>query len=106
MTNEDLDFVKARTEDISLSSYRNCNNVLQHLSKEEYFALQNVCKNRDIVIHKSDEGDFVVIVKKTDYLNKMENLLNDVLEFEKINFKNDRILSFVPPTKKDRLTIF
>ena len=36
----------------------------------------------------------VVIVDKADYLNKMENLLNDTWKFEKINLKNDGILNF------------
>ena len=44
---------------------------------------------------KSDKDDSVRIVKKTDYLNKKENLLNDVLKLKKKNsFKNDGILSF------------
>ena len=34
-----------------------------------------------------------MIAYKTDYLDKMENLLNDTSKFEKINLKNDRILS-------------
>ena len=35
-------------------------------------------KNKDIVIQKSDKGNSVVIINKTDYLNKIENLLNDI----------------------------
>ena len=75
MSNEDLDFVKTRTK---LSSYRNYNNnVLQHLSKEELLALQNLRKNKNIIIQKSDKGNSVVTVDKADCLDKMENLLND-----------------------------
>ena len=40
--NEDLDFVKTRRKEATLSSYRNYdNNVPEHLSKEEFLALQN-----------------------------------------------------------------
>ena len=75
LSNEDLDFVKTRTK---LSSYRNYNNnVLQHLSKEELLALQNLRKNKNIIIQKSDKGNSVVTVDKADCLDKMENLLND-----------------------------
>ena len=96
MSNEDLDFVKTRTKEAALSSYRNYNNnVPQHLSKEEFLALQNLRKNKNIVIQKSDEGNSVVVVDKTDYLDKMDNLLNDTWKFEKINLKNDGILNFV-----------
>ena len=42
-----------------------------------------------------DEGNSVVVVDKTDYLDKMDSLLNDTWKFEKINLKNDGILNFV-----------
>ena len=56
--------------------------------------LQNLRKNKNIVIQKSDKGNSVVIVDKADYLDKMENLLNNTRKFEKINLKNDAILNF------------
>ena len=102
MSNEDLDFVKARTKEAALSSYGNYNNnVPQHLSKEEFLALQNLQKNRNIVIQKSDKGNSVVIVVKADYLDKMENLGNlKTWKFEKINLKNDGILNFAVNQEK------
>ena len=76
---------------------------MQHLSKEEFLALQNLCKNKNIVIQKSGKGNSVVVVDKTDYLDKMENLLNDTQKFEKINLKNDGILTnFDPSTWKSQ----
>ena len=75
LSNEDQDFVKTRTKEAALSSYQNYNkNVPQHLSKEEFLALQNLRKNKNIVIQKSDKGNSVVIVDIADYLDKMENL--------------------------------
>ena len=57
LSKKDLDFVKTRTKEAPLSSYRNYhNNVPQYLSKEEFLALQNLCKNKNIVIQKSDRG--------------------------------------------------
>ena len=35
-----------------------------------------------------------MLVDKADYLDKMENPLNDTQKFEKINLKNDGILNF------------
>ena len=94
LSNEDLDFVKTRTKEAALSSYRNYNNnVPQHLSNEEFPALQNLRKTKNIVIQKSDKGNSVVVVDKAD-LDKMDNLLNDTRKFEKINLKNDGILNF------------
>ena len=88
-------FCKTRTKGACLSSYRNYNNnVPQHLSKEKFLALQNLRKNKNIVIQKSDKGNSAVVVDKADYLNKMENLLNDTRKFEKTNLKNAGILKF------------
>ena len=86
MSSDDLNFIKARTKEAPLSSYWNYNNnVPQHLSKEEFLALQNLCKNKNIVIkillQENQEitfkGNFVVVVYEAVYLDKMVNPLND-----------------------------
>ena len=62
LSNEDLDFVKTRTKDTAFTSYRNCNNnVPQHLSKEEFLALQNLRRDKNIIIQKSDKGNFLYL---------------------------------------------
>ena len=84
LSNENLDFVKTTTKEAALYSYRNYNNiVLQHISKEEFLPLQNLRKNINTVIQKSDKGNFVVIVDKAEYLDKMENFLKDTRKLEK-----------------------
>ena len=51
LSNEDLHFVKTRIKEVALSSNRNYNNnVPQSLSKEKFLVLQNLCKNKNIVI--------------------------------------------------------
>ena len=96
LSNEDLDFLKTRTKEAALSSYRNYNNnVPQQLSKEEILALQNLRKNKNVVIQKSDKGNSAAVVHQADYLDKMDNLLNDTQKFENINLKSDGILNFV-----------
>ena len=48
---EDLDFIKNKTKDIALSSFRTYNNnVSQLLSKGEFDALKNISPNKQIVI--------------------------------------------------------
>ena len=60
-----LPFVKTRIKEVALSTYRNYNNnVPQHLSKEEFLALQNLRKNKNIVIQKSDKGNSAVMLIK------------------------------------------
>ena len=75
MSNEDLDFVKAKTKEAALSSYRSYNNTVpQNLSKEEFISLQNLSRNKDLIIQKSDKGSSVVIVERQDYIKKMDDI--------------------------------
>ena len=63
LSNENLDFVKTKTKEAALSLYQNYNNnVPQHLSKEEFTALQNLCKYENTVIQKCDKDKSVEIV--------------------------------------------
>ena len=50
---EDLDFIKTRTKDIALSTFRTYNNnVPQHLSKGEFVALKNLPQNKQSIHSK------------------------------------------------------
>ena len=64
LSNEDLDFVKAKTKEAALSPYRTYNNnVPQNLPNDEFIAaLQNLSKNTDLIIQKSEKGNSVVIL--------------------------------------------
>ena len=65
LSNEDLEFVKTKTKETALSSFRQYDkNPQQNLSKEELTAFTNLNKNKDIAIQKSSRGNFVVIVDK------------------------------------------
>ena len=63
-------FLKTRTKKAALSPF---------------LALQNLHKNTN-AIQKSNKGQSLVIADKADYLDKMENLLNDTRTFEKLFF--------------------
>ena len=72
LSNEDLDFVRKKTKETTLSSFRQYNkNPQQNLSKEELTALTNLSKNKDIVIQKSDKCNSVVIVDKDTNIKRM-----------------------------------
>ena len=55
--------------------------------------MQNLHKNINIVIQKSDKSNSAVVVDKADYLDKMEELLNDTRKLGRNNIKNDEILN-------------
>ena len=96
MPNEDLDFVKVKTKEAALSFYRYYNNNVpnNNLSKEVFIALQNLSKNKNLIIQKSDKGNSVVIVDREDYIKKMNDILNDKKKFWKINMKDNTLLNF------------
>ena len=76
LPNEDLDFVKTKTKEAALSSFRQYKkSPQQNLLKEELAA--SLSKNKDNVIQKSDKGNSVVIVDKETYIKRMENFLRD-----------------------------
>ena len=47
--------------------------MLQHCSKKEFFALENLHKSTNIAIQKSDKDKSAVTVDNVDYLDKLEN---------------------------------
>ena len=67
--------------------------MLIYLSKEEFLVLLNLRKNKNIVIRKFDRGNSTVTVDETNYVDKMEDLLNETRKFEKNSRKNDETLS-------------
>ena len=84
------------TKETALLSFRQYNkNPKQNLSKEELAALTNLNKSKDIVIQKSGKGNSVVIVDRSTYIKRMENVLSDQRKLEKVTLKNDAFLNFV-----------
>ena len=72
LSGDNLDFIKTRIKDTTLTSFRNYNaNVAQHLSNEEFEALKILSKNCNLIIEKADKGNSVVIVEKDVYLRHM-----------------------------------
>ena len=108
MSNEDLDFVKAKTKKTALFSLsRQYNkNPQQNLSKQELAALASLSRNKDIVIKKSYKGNSVVIFDRKTYIKGMENLLSDQRTFETVTLKNDAFLNFVVNQEKRIDAIF
>ena len=51
----------------------------------QHRVLQNLTKNKDIVITKPDKGNGVVILDRKLYNNSIEETISDTSEFEKLN---------------------
>ena len=77
---------KTNLKNLALSSFFKYNNSkhsqsLNPLTRAEQKALSILRRNKDIVILKPDKGNGVVILNKTDYINKVESLLSDKSKF-------------------------
>ena len=73
LSHEGLDFVKTKTKETTLSSFRQyTKNPQQNVFKEELAALTNLSKNKVIEIQKSDKGNSAVIVDEDTYIKRMK----------------------------------
>ena len=69
-------------------SFRNYNAKLpRNLSDEEFKALQNLSKNINLVVQKSDKGNSVLIFDKDIYIKHMEYFLVIRLNLKKLILK-------------------
>ena len=98
---ENLGFAKAKTKEAALSSFGPYkSNVPQNLSNDEFIALQNLSKNKDLIIQKSGKGNSVVIINRQDYIKKMDNILIDQKIFNTVNLKDYTFLKFYCQPRK------
>ena len=71
-------------KEIALSSFYAHNKRARSLNlpREEYLALKKLSGNSDLVIVRPDKGSGVVVLNKTDYVRKMNSVLEDTSKFE------------------------
>jgi len=89
---ENLIQLKAKIKDVGLSFYRNYNSKdhrFENITEDEYNAFTTLSANKSIIIQKADKGNTVVIINKSDYIEKMEMLLSDTTKFKKVQFNED-----------------
>ena len=85
--NESSLHLKSKIKGVGLSSFRLYNKKdhrFENLSEEEYQAFLSLSKNNAIIIQKADKGNTVVLLDKSSYIKKMEELLAD--KFVKVEF--------------------
>ena len=80
---EQRDLLKARLADLA---YIYCESKPDNhdiaMQKEWFSAITKLRRNDSITITKPDKGSGVVILNKSDYTNKMNNILHDETKFE------------------------
>ena len=65
--------------------HRNTHKSNPYLTKELRLAAKNLRDNNNIVIRRADKSNIYVTMKKTDYIDKIENILSDSSKFVKIS---------------------
>ena len=64
--------------------------AVSSLKKDEIVALKTQYINKDLIIQKSDKGNSIVLINKSDYLDKMYNILSDSKKFVKSSLVDDK----------------
>ena len=101
VANQRLDLLKIDLKKIAYSSFNRYNFLKElNLSRPEYDALKKLSSNKDIVIQKSDKGNSVVVVNRLDYLNRMQEMVDDVTKFEEVRVDEGKDYNFM--TKQTR----
>ena len=68
---------------------------------DKIVALKTLSKNKDSIIQKSDKGNSIVLINKSDYLDKMYNILSDSKKFVKSSVVDDKYLKFTIEIEKN-----
>ena len=102
ITNEKNKVLKTRIKDCAFSLFNsyNENGAPLNLSPEEFAALRSLSKNISLIIQKSDNGNSVAIIDKSDYLEKMRSILSDSSKFTQVSISEDKQLKFLFDVEK------
>ena len=102
ITNEEKEILKTRITDCAFSSFNssNENSAPINLTPEEFAALKSLSKNKNLLIQKSDKGNSIAIIVKSNYLEKMRNILADSGKFNQVSVAEDKQLHFIVNVEK------
>ena len=79
ITNEKKEVLKIRMKDFAFSLFNSYseNGAPLNLSREELAVLKSLSKNKNLIIPKSGKGKSIAIIDKSDYFEKLQNILSD-----------------------------
>ena len=74
--------VKSRLRNSVYSSFKQASRISdKDLSREEVKALNNLAKNKNLVIQKADKGNNIIILNRSDYFKTKQDL-EDTFKFK------------------------
>ena len=96
VSNLNKECVKSRLRDSAYTSFKQVSKISEkNLSKEKVKALNNLVKNKDIVIQKTDKVNNVVILNRSDYISKLSKILEDTSKFKRVNVEEGKALNYL-----------
>ena len=81
-THVNLDKTRQNIQNIAHKTFSQCKtNWFPFLKREDFHVLKLLSKNEDIVICRPDKGKGIVLLNKTEYIQKMDQILSDTSKF-------------------------
>ena len=94
ISNLNKECVKSRLRDSAYTSFKQVSKISEkNLSNKEVKALNNLVKNKDIVIQKAGKGNNIVILNRSDYVSKLNKMLEDTSKFKRMNIEEGKALN-------------
>ena len=92
----DKELLKSKLKELGLSYHCRLKHSIpeEKLSKKELEPFKNLSKNLDIIIQKPDKVNFVVILDKKIYLEKMNEMLDKNKHFLKLSIQEEKHYNF------------
>ena len=102
MTTSQSSSIKSKLLDTAFTSYNLFGRIrpVSNLNEAELNALENLTKNKNLVIQKVVKGNTVVIINKNDNKTKIKNILSDSTKFKKLEFGDNKQLNFLINSEK------
>lgn len=85
---DNLEYARKKLQDLAnstLQKIKKCNSWLPFFKKCDLDTLKKLSSNRNLIICKPDKGRGIVLMNRTDYINKMNHILEDNTKFKIIN---------------------
>ena len=98
-----LELVKIEIKRETYDNYSFCDEL--NINKEEHVAFKGLSANSDLIIQKSNKGNYVVLLNRNDYIKRLNELLSDSNKSKKLNIKPGKEIIFLLQ-QKDRLINF
>ena len=56
-------------------------------------ALNNLVKNKDLVIQKAGKGNNTIVLNRSDYVSKLSKIFEDTSKFKRVNIGEGKALN-------------